>query len=451
MDSHLGNLGGNVPKTQIESEVRPYLDLLIENGASQRWLQKFYKKNIKYKIIEAINALPEDTLFKQVELLRIFIANQAIYNIKAYQKLIPIRKLFRHSDLLADNLQNELTKQIFISPNQPVYSFLAQDSEKILNSLLGLQVLLEIRERLQKVKNKNSHNSLNEVKEQEVWLQKEIHSRVPLAHRTNETHHSLKLINTKKWDIQKEEGGYDTGPDGMWYFINGEGKLTLFFQREFLKLFALWLDFNEFAAHTFNRKKSFIILLISFIKANMYFGAQLISLASIPYRLLRTAMAEFNQMVFYSLRAIFEYFFPIKHCNKSLLHFASLGMQAVLYFGLILTVGFPYGAIFSFLMISPIQLLTITSVCYVVYNSAALIFGVSQFIFDSKRNNQLTKPSDIATDFQHKENSFTKLPRVSKQKPVYIPRQDQLRVHKVKSLVEQTGVGYPQPKPRLKT
>jgi hypothetical protein len=405
-----------VPRITIESEVRPYLNSLIENGASFVWLQLFYQKNIKLKVAQAIDALPVSSVQERIRLLRLFTDNQAINYPESHQKLMPIRILFRHSDSLAADLQNTLSKEILLKFTHPPTYFLAQNAEKILETLVSIQILLEIRERFKKAQLRGSVNYKKIIEEQEAWLKREIHSRVPIAQREMKADSLLVSSSAQKWQFSKGYFGYDTGPGSLWYFFNGEIKLVIFLQREILNLIVIGLTFRDWVKDIAKEKFAIGKILLYSPMATFIFFLQLMNLALLPYRLFRTALAEVNQFIYHSVRSGYEHLFPKQHCNKPLLYAVSLALQITLYTGLLLHMGLPmFVAPFSWT--NPVQAALMTSTLLVVYNGAMLTLGLGKYIYDLKK-----QKNNIALDAKIKPPI-----NISKQKPlenkrmVYVP------------------------------
>lgn len=435
-----------MPKVKIESEVRPYLNVLIENGASFVWLQDFYQEKIKHEIAKAINSLPVKTLYDRIKLLQLFINNQSINHPTAYQKLYPLRLLFRHSDDLLYDLQKKLSTEILISPNQPFNSFLAQDAEKTLNSLLSLQVLLEIRMRLEKAKIKFENNPLSQhhkiIEKEMTWLKKEIHSRVPSSQRNIKNHEPLKLSHLDKWNIPKRSFGYDTGPNTVWYFFHGETRLILYIQREFLNLISIAFTFKNWVNKIANEKKSIEKMSLSFFRVNISFILQLLSLAFSPYRLLRSLMAEVNHMVYHFMRLLYEYCWPLEHTNKPFLHFVSFSFQIFLYTALLLNLNLSYHWIAPLLVINSPQAVFMASLFLVVFNSAALIMGVAKKFEKNKYDKTSSNTLDLSQELKKTEVAqSSKMSLLVKNKQGYLPWLMKIKVdsshdvkHQIKNL-----------------
>lgn len=417
-----------MPKTAIESEVIPYLNSLIESGASYVWLQNFYLEKIKDEVANAIDRLPVNNILGQLYLVRLFIDNEAVNHPEKHQKLMPIRILFRHSDDLASELQNRLSKEILIHFSQAPNYFLAQNAEKTLETLLQIQILLEMRKRLKDVKNHlDLQKHPSEVKDHQAWLIKQINSNIPFPQRKIKTEITPCGPKKPKWNFAKGQLGYDTGPGSIWYFFHGETKLVLFLQREILNIIAIGLTFrdriNDVARKKFNTENLFI----NFPVAAALFILQLINLSFSPYRLFRTLLAEINQLIYYSVRTAYENLLPTKHCNKPALYFMTLSMQITLYTTLLLNYGFPYH-VFPIFWTTPMQVSLMLSASLVAYNGATLILGLGKYIYELKLNSIITK-SPLSTPVAPIQK--TNLPKKS---PVYIPSSKKAEQHSLREL-----------------
>jgi hypothetical protein len=374
-----------------------------------------------------------ETLYDRIKLLQLFINNQSINHPTAYQSLLPLRLLFRHSDDLLYDLQKRLSSEILTSPTQPFNHFLAQDAEKTLNSLLSLQVLLEIRARLEKAEIKLQSKPLakhQEIIEKEtVWLKKEIHSRVPSTQRNIKIHEPIKLSRLNKWHIPKKSFGYDTGPDSIWYFFQGETRLIVFIQREFLNLISMAFNFRDWVDNIAKNKESMQKILLYFFMVNFIFAVQLINLAFLPYRLLRTILAEVNQLVYHFVRRVYEYCWPIQHTNKPLLHFASLSIQFMLYAALLLNLNLSYLWLAPMLVINSGQIGFVTSLFLVLFNSAALIMGLGHKLENRQHKKENPNTLNLSKALTNSEATQPKKTLCSsKFKQVYLPLLMQLKL-----------------------
>lgn len=404
-----------MPKLTIESEIIPYLNSLIEHGASYVWLQNFYVEKIKNEVAKAIDNLPVHNILGQLHLVRLFIDNEAVNHPEKHRKLMPIRILFRHSDDLVSDLQNRLSKEILIHFSQAPNYFLAQNAEKILETLLHIQILLEMRARL----NDSKHHLILEkypiqFKEHQSWLIKQIHSNVPFPQRKIKTASAENLSKKPKWNFSKGQFGYDTGPSSIWYFFHGETKLVLYLQREILSLIAIGLTFrdriNDVAKQKLNTENFFI----QFPMATVIFLFQLINLSFSPYRLFRTVLAEINQFIYYFARTLYENLLPMKHCNKPALYLMTLSMQIGLYTTLLLNFGFPYDVLPIF-WIPFTQTSLMLSASLVAYNGVSLILGLGKYIYELKLKSDVKKSQHVVPVEPAQK---TQLPNKS---PVYVP------------------------------
>lgn len=408
-----------MPSITIESEVRPYLNSLIENGASYVWLQNFYQLKIKNEVGKAIDALPVKNIYKRMALLRLFIDNEAVNYPKKHQKLMPIRVLFRHSDSLASDLQNRLSREILLKFRHAPNDFLAQNAEKILETLLNIQILLEMRERFEVAKSKVHPKYHYIIDEQQSWLKKEIHSRVPVTQRTIKTDLLSETNTLQKWDFSKGPLGYDTGPGNLWYFFHGETKLALFLQREILNFIVMGLTFKDRVNDIAKQKFSFGKILLYFPMTTFVFFLQLMNLAFSPYRLFRSVLAEINQLIYRFVRMAYEYILPTRHCNKPVLYSATLMMQVALFTGLLLTMGLPY-FIVPFAWTTPLQAALMTSTLLVAYNGAMLTVGLGKYLYELKQKSEITKPPIASSSTSFKKSDLS----LVNKKHVYLPSLD---------------------------
>lgn len=424
-----------MPKTTIESEVIPYLNSLIEGGASYVWLQSFYLEKIQHEVANAIDSLPVNNILGQLNLVRLFIDNEAVNHPDKHQKLMPIRILFRHSDDLASELQNRLSKEILINFSQAPNYFLAQNVEKILETLLQIQILLEMRNRLNGIKNHSALKKHSEcIKDHQAWLIKQIHSNIPFPQRKIKTETHTTVSKKPKWNFTKGQLGYDTGPGSIWYFFHGETKLVLFLQREILNFIAIGLTFrdriNDISKTKFNTENFFI----EFPMASVLFVLQLINLSFAPYRLARTFLAEINQFIYYCARTMYENLLPTKHCNKPALYFMTLSMQTALYTTLLLNYGFPY-QIFPVFWTTLMQATLMLSTSLIVYNGASLILGLGKYLYELKLKSEVKKSQIfIPTEPVHK----SKLPP---QSLVYTPSTKKTEQHSLRRLATVSSNG----------
>lgn len=418
-----------MPKSAIESEVIPYLNSLIENGASYVWLQDFYLEKIKIEVANAIDSLPVNNILGQLHLVRLFVDNEAVNHPEKHQKLMPIRILFRHSDDLASDLQSRLSKEILIHFSQAPNYFLAQNTEKILETLLHIQILLEMRARL----NDTTHLLVLkkypvQIKDHQAWLIKQIHSHIPVPQRRIKNESKTNLPKKPKWNFSKGQFGYDTGPGSIWYFFHGETKFVLYLQREILSLIAIGLTFrdkiNDVAKQKFNTEN----FLINFPMAGALFLFQLINLSFSPYRLFRTLLAEINQFIYYFVRTMYENLLPTKHCNKPALYLMTLSMQIALYTTLLLSFGFPY-EVFPVFWITPMQISLMFSASLVVYNGATLILGLGKYLYELKVKSDVKKAQLLTTI----NDEPIQRPPLSTKSPVYTPSINRTEQHSLRT------------------
>ncbi len=402
-----------MPKSTIENEVRPYLNSLIENGASYVWLQNFYRVKIKNEVAKAIDALPVRNIYERIHLVRLFIDNQAVNYPEKHQKLIPIRLLFRHSDNIAADLQNCLSQEI-LKFRHPPNHFLVQNSEKILETLLSIQILLEMRERFEHAKTVVTPEHHPIINEQQSWLNREIHCRVPVTQRNINTDIPSETDGTQKWDFSKGPLGYDTGPSSVWYFFHGENKLALYLQREILSLIAITLTFRDRVEDIAKRKLSLGEILLYTPMTTLIFFLQLMNLAFSPYRLSRTILAEVNQLIYHFVRNIYESILPLRHCNKPFLYTATLTLEIALYTGLLFNLGLPY-FIVPFAWTTPLQASLICSALLVAYNGALLVGGLGKFVYELKLKSEIVKQPPVTPVVPLKK------PDISNKAPVYLP------------------------------
>lgn len=322
-------LGGLVPKITIESEIRPYLNALIKEGSSFLWVQHFYQEKIKEQVSKAIDLLLATDFDEEMLLLRLFIDNRAMNYPDKYRKVRPLRYLLRHTDSLASNLQYRLSKEIFIKFTHTPNCFLEQNIEKTLESLLNIQILLEMRNRLKKKYKESLSGDQKKIEKQALWLNKEIYSRVPITQRKIQIKESA--YPCKKWTVPKGYLGYDVGPGSVWYFFHGETKLILYFQREFLNLISIVLSFKDRVNDFLKQKNSIESFFLFMFMTTIMFFFQIINLIFAPYRFVRTMLAENNKWTYSCIRSIDEFIFYKEHSNKFFIYMISLVIQGSIY------------------------------------------------------------------------------------------------------------------------
>ncbi len=265
----------SLPKP-IPPVLLPYLSSVANISKQQDWLLEIYNDEILPLANEAFKEFIGENVSQKIVNLEMlqdyFLKRKKQRSYESNFKLVNLRHKLCITDKIKSNIEYSFYKSIVLGkPGFSFQSFLPLTLNKILPSILHIQVLLNILEEIAKLESAGYRSQVILLKQ---WASKELKAKNSL--------NSNVLNNYREYNY--------IGPSKPYYFFNGAQHLFLSFQLEYNHLLKMYNETLHLVSDIKNLRLDFnkIIHIITFGQLNFIMNLFIVSLS--PYRFVRTAV-----------------------------------------------------------------------------------------------------------------------------------------------------------------
>lgn len=309
----------------IPQEIMPFFLVIFPASKDHIFITHVYNTLIVPYVQKLISKIQLTSLNEQQVLLLLksmFTKKLSSMPVDEREKIMPLYIGLHSLEKFAFEFENAFFKAI-LQKNMDVTAdfFLPSNFKKHLKTILKLQVLIMMRENLRTIQLEKNQELIN----YKQWVKREIEIR------------TVPLTDKKEISRQKADTYY---PSMIWYFFNGAPRLWLFMQLEYLKIKKIILTWYDWLYYLNHETLSFKVVGISLPIAALKFLLDLLFVALMPYRFLRTSVNEISNYISMQIQDILHQYnhHSIRGNNWIIFNFV---LQLGIYIGLTLSVGLP--------------------------------------------------------------------------------------------------------------